>query len=155
MGAQGGQAASTFVERDRVLWKIGAKRSFSAAISTLPTFPRFIRAAIPMQAGTDERGEEPNPVPLVRGSFQAARGHEADESTSRIQRIIVRKNQAKSLRHRGKPNDDLLSIRRGTSHSNREIMAKTQSIQSRASTDRCGVPVPVEVCCNIACVNLR
>jgi len=34
MGAQGGQAASTFVERERVLWKIGAKRSFPAALST-------------------------------------------------------------------------------------------------------------------------
>jgi hypothetical protein len=49
------------------------------------------RCGDPIKAGTDERGEEPNPVPLVRGSFQAARGHEADESTPRVQRIIVRK----------------------------------------------------------------
>lgn len=43
------------------------------------------------EADTNVRSEEPNPVSLVRDCFQAARGHEVDESTPRIQRIIVRK----------------------------------------------------------------
>jgi hypothetical protein len=124
-------------------------------MARLTAFPRFIGAAIPIEAVIDERGEEPNPVPLVRGCFQAARGREASGSASRVQRIIVRKIRRKSLRHELKPNDDLLSIRRGTSPSNREIMAKTQPIPSRASTDCYGLPVSVEVCCAIACVNLR
>lgn len=44
------------------------------------------------------------------------------------------------------PSDDLLSIRRGTSGSNRETKAKTLSIRYRASTVSYGVTVPVEVC---------
>ena len=154
-GARSGLPAGTSVGRSKVCGK-GRKALVSRKPMTrLTAFPRFVDAAIPIEAGIDERSEEPNPVPLVRGCFQAARGREASGSASQVQRIIVRKIRRKSLRHELKPNDDLLSIRRGTSPSNREIMAKTQPIPSRASTDCCGVPVSVEVCVAIACVNLR
>src|ERR1700754_3400443 len=93
--------------------------------------------------------------PWGRGCFQAARGREAERVRSPDSAHNCPKNQAKSLRRWARPSDDLLSIRRGTSDSNREIMAKTQSIPSRASTDYCGVPVSVEVCWVMACVNLR
>ena len=65
------------------------------------------------------------------------------------------KNQAKSLRLRDQLKDDLLSIRRGTSRSNRESMAKTHAIRWHASTGGYGVPVTVEVCRFNGCVNLR
>ena len=68
-------------------------------VARLDSTPAPHRCGDPhLKAGIDERGEEPNPVSLVRDCFQAARGRGADESASRVQRKIVRKNQAKSLR---------------------------------------------------------
>jgi hypothetical protein len=95
----GGKAAGTSVGRRRdSVEKRGPVLASCSHPARRTALPRVIRAAIPIVADTDERGEEPNPVPLMRGCFQAARGREADESTSQVQRIIVRKNQAKSLR---------------------------------------------------------
>src|ERR1700733_4790059 len=51
--------------RDRASVEIGAWRSFHKNhMARLTALPRLIRAAIPIKAGTDERGEEPNPVCL-------------------------------------------------------------------------------------------
>jgi hypothetical protein len=133
-----------------------AQRSFPAALWRASRHSRAssVRRS-PLRPSSMSEAKNPTRCPWCAAVFQAARGREASGSASRAQRIIVRKIRRKSLRHELKPNDDLLSIRRGTSPSNREIMAKTQPNPSRASTDCYGLPVSVEVCCAIACVNLR
>jgi hypothetical protein len=74
-GAQGGQAASTSVGRDRALWKIDAWRSFSSSHpARLPELLHLTGAAIPIEADTGERSEEPKPVPLGHGCFRPRGG---------------------------------------------------------------------------------
>ena len=79
-GAQAVRPPARQSGADVTLWKSEVQRSLPAVTQRASQHSHASSdAAIPIEAGTDERGEEPNPVPLMRGCFQAARGHEADE----------------------------------------------------------------------------
>jgi proteasome lid subunit RPN8/RPN11 len=109
--------------------------------------------AISSKSDRPAKGTKNLPLCLLR--VQTAAGRSCGDAACPGFSANCPKNQAKSLRLRDQLKDDLLSIRRGTSHSNRESMAKTHAIQWHASTASYGVPVSVEVCRFTGCVNLR